>query len=707
MTHFSAGDGCWGLPIKGDVLNRRAKAGRVPAAVQPDCARRPLRSVSGGRGHGVRAVLCFVMAAVLICSPAGAFSIPGSQNDGNASAYAAGSSSSSSDSASEASPTIDLAMIYHDGKIVGTSSAPDQKDLSITQKGGTLEFYSRVQWSDYSKEYNSDHVTWSTSNTSVATINSSGVLTAVGNGTVKVIATVGAKYSGTGKALKATVTVRVANQTDERYVTAIRIVDADGNAIKGNVFSMKQSLSTAKAQFYADVDVYDPATGSKHTYSTKDGKLSSQVKGLSDVSWYMSDTTMGAVDEDTGLFRPSVYGTMVVNAKSAAGKDNKTVKASVTVTAKDPDGGTVNEDYHPQDTLTVKVYYEKYPPADFDDDSAKEWVTTKTYSVDDLESLGTVTATYTALGGGSYYTITGTGTPLATVLKNAGVNLKGVKRLSFKTADSLDRPVSYSYIVGSDRYYFPNIDIGSYSGAKQVYPILALESSETKNGSTDPDYHLTDATRFRLLFGSTGRSDHSSQYQIKWINTLYVELKGGPKAQNGSGSTSGKTHSGSGKSSGGKKSSVAGGSSSSSQSGSSSSSSGTGGSGGAVAGDANGSGGSGNDSAGAGAAGAAGSAGSTDASDGQDGAGDAGNQGSSDKADTGANGVGGDGDKGDAGSFSVYQVMNRNDSDTQNTIDADNPWRRAVLPAGCLFLCLGGLESWLWYRWQTKPTRMA
>lgn len=62
-------------------------------------------------------------------------------------------------------------------------------------------------------------------------------------------------------------------------------------------------------------------------------------------------------------------------------------------------------------------------------------------------------------------------------------------------------------------------------------------------------------TRFRLLLGSTGKNDHSSQCQIKWVNTLYVELEGGPKVQNGSGKSSGTPKKGFGTSSGGKKSS--------------------------------------------------------------------------------------------------------------------------------------------------------
>ena len=171
------------------------------------------RRFSGGRIYGVRAAVCFVLAFLLICSPSGVwlYAGPGSQ-DSAASAYAAGSGSSTASSSEKSAPKIQEAMIYHNGKIVGTSTQPDQRDLAIDTKGGTLEFYNRVQWDDYSKEYNSLHVKWSTSDEHVATINDSGVLTAKGNGTVKVIATVDADYSSTGKPLRATATVKITNQ---------------------------------------------------------------------------------------------------------------------------------------------------------------------------------------------------------------------------------------------------------------------------------------------------------------------------------------------------------------------------------------------------------------------------------------------------------------------------------------------------------------
>ena len=64
------------------------------------------------------------------------------------------------------------------------------------------------------------------------------------------------------------------------------------------------------------------------------------------------------------------------------------------------------------------------------------------------EGLGTMTATYTAFSGSTYYTISGWGVPLSYVLRAAGVNVAGIKTIAFGTYDNIDRPVSYNYIFG-------------------------------------------------------------------------------------------------------------------------------------------------------------------------------------------------------------------------------------------------------------------
>lgn len=563
----------------------------------------------------------------------------------------------------------DVAIFYHQtSTCLGYATNPYLETAYVSTKGGTIQFDSVVYWSDWTNEPGTRLVTWSTSDPSLATINSAGILTAIADGKVEVRATVSSN-TVSGSSLVAKAYVDISGQSDARYVTSVRIADPDGNDIGSAAYVLEADITTAQAQFHALVDVMDPVTGQTQTYSTKNGSISSQTGDIADVLWYAGDSAMAAVDETQGLFRPLVYGIVTLYVSSNAGFGNATVTGSATVNTKDPEGGMVKDGYHPQAFLTVKAYYELYQPTNMQGDDER-FVINKTYSVEEMESMGTITQSYTALGGGSYYTMTGRGVPLSTVLANAGVNVAGVKQLAFGTADHIDRPVSYGYIFGENRYYYPNVDIGSYTGAQQVYPILALESNEVKNASADPNYDMSEGTRFRLLFGSTPAGG-TSQYQIKWIHTLYVVLEGGPAVTPGDGEGGGGGSSGGGD-----------------------------GSEGAV-GDGSGAGESGI-GAGAGLAegtqgGAdAASLGDTEAAEGESG-GSAGD----------ASGTESSGGHTASGKFSVFQVMNRNDSETERAIDPDNPFKRYAFPLGVAVLAVGGMESFVWYRRQVRGVALA
>lgn len=534
-----------------------------------------------------------------------------------------------------------------------------------------------VYWSDWSDQSNSSLVTWSTSDPSIATINSAGILTAVSDGTVKVRATVAQNTQG-GTPVVAEATVVINGQADARYVTDVRIAGPDGAEVGTAAYVIEEPLSTAQAQFYALVDVFDPATGATQTYSTRNGSIAAQTGDIADITWYVGDSAMAAVDSASGLFRPSTYGITMLFATSSSGFGNAAVTSSITVNTRDPEGGEQPDGYFPQSTITVKAYYELYPPDSLSDEDSDKFVINKTFTIEDIEALGTTTQTYTALGAGAYYTITGRGAALSSVLSAAGVNLDGVSSLSFGTADNIDRSVSYSFIFGTDRYYYPNIDINKYTEAQQVYPMLALESVEVKNGDTMPNYNMTEATRFRLLFGSTPAGG-TSQYQIKWINTLYVKLAGGPEVKPDDEDPGGGTGD-EGVPPAHNESDDEGGSS-------------------------NGGGGSSaSDASVAGAASGVGSATATASDVPSDGADENRPQSSGEDAGDASDEVN---EGSSQGAFSVYQVMNKNDSDTETTIDPDNPLKRYAAPLGVGVLAAGGVEAAVWYRRQTRAARFA
>lgn len=546
----------------------------------------------------------------------------------------------------------DVSIVFRNtDTALGYASNPNLQRGSITQKGGTLELDTIVYWSTGDQERNSLHATWSTDDPGIASIEEyAGVLTAHADGVVTVYATVSSNTAG-GAVLRASAQIDVTGQTDARYVEALRIFDPDGKNITDASYEWENDLATAQAQFTAEVDVVDPATGEKIVYSTANGKLSAQAPDLGDLIWGVGDKNVAAINEETGLLRPSVYGTSSFYVMSKAGKGNATVSATANASLVNPGGQANDNTPHPQDSLTVKVYYQDKTPQDYGEDA---YVISKTYSVGELEALGMVTATYSSKGQKASYFMTGTGTPLASVFQDAGVDINRIQEVSFGTYDWPDgfgRPTSGSYIFG-DRYYFPNLDVGDYSNAVQVYPILAHVSNEVKIGASEVVTEMTSATRFRLLFGATV-GDLSASSQIKWINTLYVKLEGSaPKGNDGKPTDPGNPNPDSG--------------------------------------------GNGSDKGGAGVGGQSG----------PDAAGGSGSGEAADRATSGTTGFNSDEAGGSAPSqqrpYSIYQVMGKDETEAEVFDERVNPLRPYAVPLGGLVVVAGGAEAFAWFRFQTR-----
>ena len=187
-------------------------------------------------------------------------------------------------------------------------------------------------------------------------------------------------------------------------------------------------------------------------------------------------------------------------------------------------------DYNPADSLTLKVAYEEFPD---------QIIEEKTYSEKQLSKmLPKVTNNYTVIGGnnGSYATIRATGYMFKDILKLLNCSINDIKQFRFGTADSYDSPVSYSYLFGSERYYFPDYDIGYTSGGVVVPPIIATANSMHWNEPyVSKDEKLDEGTRYRLVFGASGKTDANTSKQVYYINTINVILKGGPPTSDGHG----------------------------------------------------------------------------------------------------------------------------------------------------------------------------
>ena len=404
----------------------------------------------------------------------------------------------------------------------------------IDQRGGEIDFDAAILWNDGSDwEYDSNKVDWEldSGGETLATLSQTGVLTARGtdDGTVRVIASVDGSYTEDGAPLKAMFLVELRGQTDTKYVTDIVICDDSGAPFDSYRFE-PGTLATATLDLTARVTVFDPATNAENEYlCTPSSGLASQTNGeVANLFWESSDTRLGAVSEE-GIYRPVVAGTNKVIAYSTAGFNGSRVEARATIDMPTEDGEDVT-DYNPQNELTVKVYYETVPD---------QYVAEKTYTVDDLEALGTFVATYTAVGTGTggCLTTTGRGPLLSRVLQDAGVNTDGVARLHFDTPDNYQGSVSWSMLVDTDRYYFPNYLNGGasrYDGMVQVAPMIAIDSYRNSSRDTSPHYdELNGDRRFLLLFGSKTTGESISNLQVYNMRTIYVVLEGAPPVEQG------------------------------------------------------------------------------------------------------------------------------------------------------------------------------
>ncbi|MDR1815174.1 MAG: Ig-like domain-containing protein, partial [Clostridiales Family XIII bacterium] len=426
---------------------------------------------------------------------------------------------------------------------VGEDSDKKYKVLTIEDKGKTVQlngYYTTTESDGQMYETANSAgplgevlLTWKSSDTSVATVAPDGKITPVADGKATITATVSEEIKYQGTAPSKSVELEVTGQSGE-YVKKVTIIDAAGNAL-----SSADDVTTiidGKFKFYqfeALVVWHDPVTGADRTEDTRSGAgvVSSTIK------WSLGGSAVcGTINEDTGRFKSSEYsGNCIVQCEVTGGKGGKSVKDTAIVQV-----DTGEYAYKPASSLKLTVVYQEFP-----DDVAQE----HTYALSALTSkLASHTYSYTILGGSRYGTIRAQGYLFKDVVALEGVDIDDVYQFRFTTADGYDNPITSKLLYGSGaRYYFPNWDIGSRSGASVVPPMLATSSNLMWGESEiDPSLPLDDATRFRLVFGPLWGGGANSSYQIYYIQAVTIVLKGAPPADSGTG-----TGAGSGKDTGG------------------------------------------------------------------------------------------------------------------------------------------------------------
>jgi hypothetical protein len=165
-----------------------------------------------------------------------------------------------------------------------------------------------------------------------------------------------------------------------------------------------------------------------------------------------------------------------------------------------------------------------------------------------LGRLSSHTYNYSILSGQRFGVIRAQGFLFKDVLEQLGTALhptlikpEEVYQFRFGTSDGYDHPMTYDHLFNmGNRYYFPNYDIGSRQEAQVVPPMLAYTSCLAWNQSeASSQMTMDEGTRFRLVFGPLWSGESNSSYQIYYIHTITVVLKGAPPAGSGDGNGSG------------------------------------------------------------------------------------------------------------------------------------------------------------------------
>ena len=333
-----------------------------------------------------------------------------------------------------------------------TSIALDKASLSMT-KGGTATLVATITPSNATYQT----VTWTSSSTSVATVDSNGKVTAVGGGSATITATAGGKSAtcavavtvpvtgvslnktslslakGSTQTLTATITPSDATNKNVTWTssnTSVATVDASGKVTavaSGNATITVKTVDGGKTAA-CSVTVTVPVTGvslnmsslslTKGSTETLMATINPSDATNKSVTWTSSNTSVATVDSN-GKVTAEAGGSATITVKTADG--NKTATCSVTVTVP-VTGVSLNKTSLSLAKGSTETLIATITPSDATNQSVT-WTSSNT-SVATVDSNGKVTA---EAGGSATITVkTADGNKTATCAVTVTVPVTGV-----------------------------------------------------------------------------------------------------------------------------------------------------------------------------------------------------------------------------------------------------------------------------------------